>query len=164
MVKSSTVGFICWGILHTLNKNKKNWKHICSVLRILQFLYPCKYCRYSILRFLRFFPPEKIDENDYDLQKKYLYNMHSIVNIKLKKTNFISFEEYEERLNIWENFVSNKNINVLFQILNNETKLKDTDLKEKDKQLLKYYNDIKKILYEKFKQIIILAYDNEKKV
>lgn len=92
-----------WHFLHTISFNypikptsqdKKKYKQF--VLN-LQYVLPCKYCRKNFKKNLKIYPLKKYHLENRETFSKYIYNLHEIVNLMLRKQSGLSYYDVRDR-------------------------------------------------------------------
>ena len=83
LMNTNAWGPCAWRWLHSLTftpSTKSEEKYRTLLFQLLQFIFPCKYCRMSYSRFIKD-NPTKTGEN----RQKWLFDIHNLVNNKLDK-------------------------------------------------------------------------------
>ena len=80
-----------WHSMHTIsfnypvNPTKQEKKHYRDFIINLQYVLPCKYCRINLRNNLKMMPLNKCHMKNRETFSRYVYNLHELVNKKLKK-------------------------------------------------------------------------------
>ena len=92
-----------WHAMHTIsfnypvNPTKQEKKHYRDFIINLQYVLPCKYCRINLRNNLKMMPLNKCHMKNRETFSRYVYNLHELVNKKLKKKSGLSYCDVRER-------------------------------------------------------------------
>lgn len=92
-----------WHSLHTMSFNypvkptPQEKKHYRDFLINLQYVLPCKYCRINLKENYKVMPLKNCHLKDRESFSRYVYNLHELVNKKLKKKSGLSYCDVRER-------------------------------------------------------------------
>tara|TARA_B100001063_G_scaffold86490_1_gene80449 strand:+ start:2020 stop:2718 length:699 start_codon:yes stop_codon:yes gene_type:complete len=92
-----------WHSMHTIsfnypvNPTKQEKKHYRDFIINLQYVLPCKYCRINLRNNLKMMPLNKCHMKNRETFSRYVYELHELVNKKLKKKSGLSYCDVRER-------------------------------------------------------------------
>ena len=105
-----------WQLLHSIavsypdNSNRNEKKIYRDFFNSIEYILPCIYCRYSFSEYIKIKPVDNFLENSKTLSE-WLFNIHNMVNNKLKEQGFaVKFELHHEPIyNRYRKFVEDIN-------------------------------------------------------
>lgn len=92
-----------WHSMHTIsfnypvNPTKEDKKHYRNFIVNLQYVLPCKYCRINLMNNLKMMPLTDKCMKNRETFSRYVYNLHELVNKKLKKKSGLTYCDVRER-------------------------------------------------------------------
>ena len=92
-----------WHSLHTMSFNypvkptAQEKKHYRDFFMNLQYVLPCKYCRINLKKNYQMMPLKSCHLKNREAFSRYVYNLHELVNKKLKKKSGLSYCDVRER-------------------------------------------------------------------
>ena len=92
-----------WHSLHTMSFNYPVYptaddkKHYRDFILKLQYVLPCKYCRINLKKNFKMMPLKACHLKNREAFSRYVYELHELVNKKLKKKSGLSYCDVRER-------------------------------------------------------------------
>ena len=96
-------GPAAWHFLHMISFNypihptNENKKHYMEMIKNLQYVLPCKYCRINLTNNFKKKPITLSDMKNRDSFSRYVYDLHETVNKMLKKKSGLTYCDVRER-------------------------------------------------------------------